>query len=78
MVHKGEREGQKCLKIAHMVYGCPLAQKTEARLNLVRADTDKATEESKAALEKIQQRFFDDILFPKLIVKGIRYLHSLH
>ena len=55
-----------------MIYGWPLAQKTEARLNLVRADTDKATEESKAALEKIQQRFFDDILFPKLIVKGIR------
>ena len=38
----------------------------------VRMDTDKATEDSKTALEKIRKRFFDDILFPKLIVKGIR------
>ena len=47
--------------------------KTEARLNVVRKDTENATAESKEALERIQQRFFDDILFPKLIVKGIRY-----
>ena len=52
-----------------------IAAKTESRLNLVRLDTDKATEESKEALEKIRRRFFDDILFPKLIVKGIRYTH---
>jgi hypothetical protein len=35
-------------------------------------DTDKATEDSKSALDKIRKRFFDDILFPKMIVKGIR------
>lgn len=35
-------------------------------------DTDKATEESKGALDKVRKRFFDDIIFPKLIVKGIR------
>lgn len=35
-------------------------------------DTDKATEESKLALERIRKRFFDDILCPKMIVKGIR------
>ena len=51
-----------------------IAAKTEERLNLVRMDTDKATEESKEALEKVRRRFFDDILFPKLIVKAIRYL----
>merc|ERR1711879_38593 len=45
---------------------------TEKRLELVRMDTDKATEESKESLGKIRRRFFDDILFPKLIVKGIR------
>ncbi len=44
-----------------------------SRLNLVRMDTDKATEESKESLEKIRRRFYDDILFPKLMVKGIRY-----
>lgn len=53
-----------------------IAAKTEERLNLVRMDTDKATEESKEALEKVRRRFFDDILFPKLIVKAIRYLIS--
>ena len=51
-----------------------IAAKTDERLNLVRMDTDKATEESKEALEKVRRRFFDDILFPKLIVKAIRYL----
>ena len=51
-----------------------IAAKTEERLNLVRMDTDKATEESKEALERVRRRFFDDILFPKLIVKAIRYL----
>ena len=54
-----------------------IAAKTESRLNLVRLDTDKATEESKEALEKIRRRFFDDILFPKLIVKGIRSVLGL-
>jgi hypothetical protein len=39
----------------------------------VRRDTDRATEDSKSALDKIRTRFFDDILFPKLIVKGIRW-----
>ena len=51
-----------------------IAAKTDERLNLVRMDTDKATEESKEALERVRRRFFDDILFPKLIVKAIRYL----
>ena len=39
----------------------------------MRSDTDSATKDSVASLDKIRHRFFDDILFPKLIVKAIRY-----
>ena len=47
--------------------------KTDRRLQLVREDTDKATKGSEEALDKIRKRFFDDILFPKIVVKAIRY-----
>ena len=41
-------------------------------MQIVRADTDKDTRESEGALDKIRQRFFDDILCPKVLVKAIR------
>ena len=47
--------------------------KTDKRLQIVREDTDKATRGSEEALDKIKRRFFDDILFPKIIVRAVRY-----
>lgn len=47
--------------------------KTDKRLQLVREDTNEATRESEKVLDRIRRRFFEDILFPKVTVKAIRY-----
>jgi len=54
-----------------------IQEKTDKRLQLVRSDTDSATKDSVASLDRIRHRFFDDILFPKLIVKAIRSKQEL-
>jgi hypothetical protein len=33
---------------------------------------EAATDESKEALSKIRRRFFNDVIFPRIIVRGIR------
>ena len=38
----------------------------------IRRLNEEKTAESMEALEKIRRRFFRDVLFPRMIVKGIR------
>ena len=44
----------------------------ERKLVGIRSANEAKTEESKEVLEKIRRRFFNDILFPRIIVRGVR------
>ena len=57
-----------------------LDAEAEARLERVRADLEAGigaaagaeTTDNGAALERVRKRFFDDVIFPRVVVRGIR------
>ena len=42
------------------------------RLDRVRRSVEERAAETASALERVRRRFFDDVLFPRIIVRGIR------
>ena len=44
----------------------------EAKLKSIQAANQEETKESLSALEKVRERFFEDLIFPRVVVKGIR------
>ena len=44
----------------------------QERLERVRRAAEEKAAEAASALAKVRGRFFDDVLFPRIVVKGIR------
>lgn len=59
-------------QMTSFTYG-EIESETGEKLAQIKSATEEETEESCETLEKIRRRFFNDVLFPRIIVKGIRY-----
>ena len=49
----------------------------KSKLAKIKAANEEKTKESKKVLEKIRRRFFNDVLFPRIIVRGVRSTEEL-